>query len=154
MSGAVQYPIDDDFSQAVPVGITIGSNECTKDLYNIRVYDNGLTRHQVLDNWIAYTQDLAERTARYKRNNVYDAYGQVAIYQLPNDLPYLVLQSAALPQYKGDKKSCNGYFADPLNPLRSFSFADAQNDVQGTSSQYYYVKNFKIKFKNGFSLFN
>jgi uncharacterized protein len=53
MSGAVQYPEDDDFSQATPVGITIGSNDCTTDIYTIRAYDNGLTRYQVLDNWIA-----------------------------------------------------------------------------------------------------
>lgn len=152
MSGATQYPADDDFSQASPVDITIGSNECTIDLYNIRVYDNSLTRHQIIDNWIADTQDVADRANRYKRNDIYDAYGRVVMSQLPSDLPYMVLQAASLPQYKGDKKSCSGYFVDPLNPERNFSFVNAQNDVQGTSSQYYYVKNFKIKFKNGFVL--
>lgn len=152
MSGAVQYPIDDDFSQASPVDITIGSNECTIDLYNIRIYNNSLTRYQIIDNWIADTQNLVDRANRYKRNNIYDAYGRVVMSQLPSDLPYMVLQAAALPQYKGDKKSCNGYFVDPMNPERNFSFINAQNDVQGTSSQYYYVKNFKIKFKNGFIL--
>ena len=60
MSGAVQYPVNDDFAQTEPVGISIGSNECTIDLYNIRVYDNDLTRSQILDNWIADTQDVEE----------------------------------------------------------------------------------------------
>ena len=154
LSGAVQYPDDDDFSQANPVGITIGSNDCTIDLYNIRAYDNSLTRYQVLDNWIADTQNSTERIARYKRNEVYDAYGQVVISQLPSDLPYMVLQAEVLPQFKGDKKTLNGYYVDPLNPKRSFTIIDAQIDVQGTSSQYYYVKNYKIKYKNGFVLYN
>ncbi len=154
MSGAVQYPEDDDFSQADPVGITIGSNDCTTDLYNIRVYDNNLTRFQVLDNWIADTQDGSQRVARYMRNNIYDAYGRVVISQLPNDLCYMVLQGSELPQFKGDKKTVSGYFVDLVNPERSFNFENAEIDVQGTSSQYYYVKNFKIKFKNGFALYD
>ena len=152
MSGVVQYPDDDDFSQGNPVGITIGSNFCTTDLYNIRVYDNSLTRHQVLDNWIADTQNPDDRLARFLRNQVYDAYGRVVLSQLPIDLCYLVLQGTELPQFKGDKKKCSGYFADLIHPARSFTFSDAEIDVQGTSSQYYYRKNYKIKFKNGFIL--
>ena len=150
MSGAAQYPEDDDFSQTTPVGITIGSNYCTTDVYNIRVYDNNLTRHQVLDNWIADTQNPDEKLARYLRNQIYDAYGRVVISQLPTNLCYMVIQSVELPQFKGDKKTCSGYFVDLVHPERSFTFRDAEIDVQGTSSQYYYVKNFKIKFKNGF----
>ena len=150
MTGASQYPEADDFSQIDPVGITIGSNDCTTDIYNIRVYDNSLTRYQVLDNWIADTQGVSLRLDRYLRNKVYDAYGRVVISQLPKDLCYLVLQAPALPQFKGDKKTCSGYFVDLVNPKRSFTFSDAEIDVQGTSSQYYYRKNYKIKFKNGF----
>ena len=150
MSGAVQYPDDDDFSQAYPVGITVGSNYCTTDLYNIRAYDNSLTRHQILDNWIADTQLAQDRLARYARNDVYDEYGQIVISKLPADLPYMVLQATDLPQFKGDKKTCNGYFVDPQNADRDFTFANAEIDVQGTSSQYYYRKNYKLKFKNGF----
>lgn len=150
MSGATQYPEDDDFSQASPVGIYIGSNDCTTDIYNIRIYDNNLTRFQVLDNWIADTQNAAEKLARYERNDVYDVYGQIVISQLPKDLCYMVLQGDALPQFKGDKKPCSGYFVDLTHPERSFTFTGAEIDVQGTSSQYYYRKNYKIKFKGGF----
>lgn len=154
MSGAVQYPEDDDFAQTEPVGITIGSNLCTTDLYNIRVYDNSLTRYQVLDNWIADAQDGQERIDRYQRNNIYDAYGRVVVSQLPGYLCYLVLQADELPQFKGDKKKCSGYFVDLQHPERSFTFTDAEIDVQGTSSQYYYRKNYKIKFKGGFILYD
>ncbi len=150
LSGAARYPADDDFSQTVPVSISAGSNDAAIDLYCIRIYDNDLTRHQVLTNWIADTQVVEELLSRYSRNHVFDAYSNIVISQLPKDLPYLVLTGAELPQYKGDKKILSGYYTDPVNSARSFTFENAQADVQGTSSQYYARKNYKIKFKGGF----
>ncbi len=152
MSGVVQYPDDDDFSQASPVDVSIGSNDCTIDLYNIRVYSNNLTRYQILDNWIADTQDITEKLARYGRNSIFDDYGSIIIANLPSDLPYLVLQAPALPAYKGNKLNVDGYYTDPENAYKCFEFAEAQADVQGTSSAGYARKNYKIKFKNGFTL--
>lgn len=154
LSGAAVYPGDDDFSQSAPVGISLGSNDCTIDIYNIRIYENDLNRYQLLDNWIADTQSASLRADRFLRNDIYDEYGKIVMEKLPQDLPYLVLQCAALPQYKGDKKICSGYYIDPANPRNSFKFTGAEIDVQGTSSQYYRVKNYKIKFKGGFILWN
>ena len=150
LSGVQQYPADDDFSQAAPVGISIGSSECTIDLYNIRVYNSNLNRYQVLNNWIADTQDAETMIERYERNSIYDAYDQVVKENLPKDLPYLVIVCPVLPSFKGDKKTCSGFYVDPVDESKSFTFEGAEIDVQGTSSQYYYVKNFKIKFKGGF----
>ena len=150
MSGVVQYPADDDFAQSVPVDISIGSRDATIDLYCIRIYDNDLTRHQVLNNWIADTQVVETMLERYSRNHVFDAYSQIVISQLPKDLPYLVLDGTELPQYKGDVKTMSGYYTDPVNGSKSFTFSGAEVDVQGTSSQYYARKNYKIKFKGGF----
>lgn len=154
LSGSVQYPDDDDFSQGNPVDITIGTSECTTDIYNIRVYDNDLTRHQILDNWIGDTQNGILRKERYERNNIYDDYGAITIDTLKKDLPYLVITCPALPTFKGDKKACSGYYVDPVDNTKSFTFEGAEIDVQGTSSQYYYKKNFKIKFKGGFTLYD
>ena len=150
LSGAEIYPEDDDFTQVTPVGISIGSNYCTTDIYCIRVYNNSLTRYQVLDNWIADTQNVQLMLDRYSRNSVYNVYGDITIDKLPKDLPYLILKAPVLPQYKGDKKTCSGTYVDQMDSSKSFTFSNAQIDVQGTSSQYYYVKNYKIKFKNGF----
>ena len=58
--------------------------------------------------------------SRYQRNSVYDEYGNIVIAQLPGDLPYMILECAELPQYKGDKKTVSGYYVDPVNPARSF----------------------------------
>lgn len=151
-SGTVQYPTDDDFSQVSPVGISIGSSYCTIDIYNIRIYDNNLTRFQIVDNWIADTQDASLMFDRYERNNIFDAYGNIVISKLPSDLCYMVISCDELPQSKGDKKICSGYFVNPLNPGKSFTFENCQIDVQGTSSQYYARKNYKMKFNGGFVL--
>ena len=138
MSGVIQYADETDFSQAKPVGISIGTSECTTDIYCIRVYGNNLSQYQVLDNWIADTQNIEELIKRYDRNNIFDKYGNVAIDQLPTTLPYMVLEAknyAYLPQFKGDKeRPINGRYIDPLNPKRNFTFNQAQIDVQGTSS--------------------
>lgn len=151
LSGAEVYPSDDDFTQSSgPVGITIGSNYCTTDIYCVRVYNNSLTRYQILDNWIADTQNGPLMLDRYSRNQIYNVYGDVTIDKLPVDLPYLIIEAPVLPQYKGDKKTCSGRFVNLMDSSKSFTFSNAQIDVQGTSSQYYYVKNYKIKFKSGF----
>lgn len=147
-SGIVQYPAGDDFEQTNPAYISVGSDDCTINLYTIRVYNNSLTRYQILDNWIADTPDGATMLARYNRNNVYDEYGEIVINNLPSNLPYLIIESASLPQYKGDKKTISGSFTNPIDPTKSFTFPSASCDVQGTSSAGYPRKNYKIKFSS------
>ena len=151
-SGVVVYPTDDDFAQVSPVNISIGSNDCTIDLYCIRVYDNDLTRHQIIDNWIADTQDGSLMLTRYTHNQVYDAYGKIVVANLPSDLPYFILSAEELPQYKGDKKTITGSYTDPLYPSKSFTFEGCQINVQGTSSAPYARKNYDMQFKSGFDM--
>ncbi len=146
MSGAIQYPTIDNFAVNSPTNIFLDANGCVLDIYNIRIYDNNLTKEQILDNWIADTQDGETLIRRYSHNAVFDAYSQIVIDQLPKDLPYLVLEAPQLPQYKGDKKTVSGRFVDPMDSSRCWSFEDAKFDVQGTSSQYYSRKNYKGKY--------
>lgn len=148
-SGVVQYPQNDNFAQASPVNITLGADGITLDVYNIRVYDNDLTRYQVLDNWIADSQDVDLLMERYRHNDVYDEYGQVVIEKLPTDLPYFILEAPMLPQSKGDKKIISGSYVNPQAPMRSFTFTGCQIDVQGTSSAPYARKNYDLQFKQG-----
>lgn len=150
MSGCVQYPADDNFQQASPVGISVGSNNCTVDLYTIRIYDNNLNAEQLLGNWIADTQIGSLMMDRYVHNDVFDDYGNIVIDKLPKDLPYIIWEAEYLPQYKGNKVQVKGSYTDPIDASKSFTFLDAQLDVQGTSSQYYARKNYKQKYKNGF----
>ena len=151
-SGVIQYPIDDDFSQTAPVNISIGSSSCAIDIYCIRVYDNDLNRFQILNNWIADKQIGTEMIDIYNHNNVFDAYGNIVINQLPNDLPYMIIDAVELPQYKGDKKTVSGTYTDPVDSTKSFTFTGCQINVQGTSSAPYARKNYDMQFKNGFEL--
>lgn len=150
MSAVVQYPNDDDFAQANPVDITIGSNDCAIDIYCIRVYDNDLNRGQILDNWIADTQILEDMIARYNRNNVYDEYGNIVVSKLPGDLPYMIHEAEQLPQYKGDKKTIKVEYTDPIHAEKSFTASGVQSNVQGTSSAPYARKNYDNQYKQGF----
>ena len=151
MSRAIQYASGERFTQLSPVDITIGSEYCGIDLYNIRIYNNNLTRREILTNWIADTQIGADLVDRYTHNNVYDQYDNITIANLPNDLPYMILQAPELSQYKGDKKTISGSYTDPVSPSKSFTFTGCQLNVQGTSSAVYYRKNYDLQFKNGFT---
>lgn len=152
--GVVQYPDNDDWQQTSPANIVIAPTNATMDIYNIRVYDNNLTSQQIINNWIADTQDLDLMLARYTRNNVFDARGNIDMNRLPSNVPVGIIAGPETPQYKGDKKTVDFSFEDNNRPDKSFDSTGAQADVQGTSSQYYPVKNYKIKFKGGFTLSN
>lgn len=152
MCGAIQYPDNDNFAQGEAVGITIGSNMATIDIYAIRVYKNNLTRYQVLDNWIADTQDIEERLRRYERNRVYNAYGDIVISNLPANLPYLLLEAPGLPEYKDNVLPVDGKYIDPMNAAKCFTFDNAIADVQGTSSAGYARKNYIIEFPENYKL--
>ena len=151
-SGVVQYLEDDVFSQRNPVNIVLGADGITLDIYNIRIYDSDLSRYQILDNWIADTQNITELIRRYEHNNIYNEYGQVVIDKLPNDLPYFILDAEELPQFKGDKKTISGSYVDPQYSSKSFTFTGCQINVQGTSSAPYPRKNYDMQFKNGFEI--
>ena len=155
MSGVAQYPESDVFKQLQPAYITIGSNNATTDIYSIKIYDAALNRKQIVNNWIADTQDPVLKAKRYKHNDNYDEQGQMTIKYLyddsksVSDLPYLTffnMTDDRLPAYKGDKLSGDIQLVSP-DADRSFETRKAQYNVQGTSSQYYYKKNFKVKFK-------
>lgn len=150
MCGVLQYPVNDDFSQATPVGLTIGAESCGIDLYRIRIYTKGLTRSEQLDNFIYDRPTLALREDAYSRNDVLNADEEVDVTKLPATLPYMVISCPELPQYKGDKKTgVTVTYVDPADPSKSFTAEGVEMDVQGTSSAGYPVKNYKEKYKGG-----
>lgn len=153
MSRAIQYASGEIFKQGVPVDITIGSNSCITDIYNIRVYSNCLTSRQIVDNWIADTQDGNEMLDRYSRNQVYNSADNITVESLRNTVAYMILTTPRLPDFKGDKISdVSGYYVDPADQTRSFSFEGCQINAQGTSSSVYYIKNIDLQFKKGFTM--
>jgi len=150
MSGVARYPVGDTFEQAPAANIILGSNDATLDIYTIRIYDNSLTRKQVVNNWIADMRDPITKAIYFQDNDNFDETGKVIIEKIPSRTPYMVLTGEVLPNYKKDKKLMDVEFVYPGSDDRYFTAKDASVDVQGTSSQYYYRKNFKINFKEGF----
>lgn len=158
------------FIQNSPQYITIGSNEATIDIYSIRAYEKVLYNKAIVDNMIADTQDASEKLRLFKRNNILTEDGTDVDYvTLMRKVPclFVTCESTAsqigyrndehiLPMSKKDKRGFTVMFnADNLddeakefyNFCTSFIAYNVQMQVQGTSSQYYPRRNWKLKFK-------
>lgn len=149
MCGAVQYPDNDNFAQSPATGITIGAESSGIDIYRIALYNKGLTRHEVLANYVVDRATLSERMNAYYRNDVLDVSENVNISKLPSTLPYMIVSSVELPQAKKNPKPCSITYVDPANRSNSFTAEGATIDVQGTSSAGYKKKNFLISLLEG-----
>lgn len=150
-SGVLQYPDNDNFTQSTqkPFELSTGDRACQLQVYGIRWYKNSLNFDQVLGNYIFDIENLDDKLTVYTRNRLIDAYGNIDYTKALQFLPCMTF-IGDLPNYKGDKKPTDIIYEDAQNPNNSFTSQGAQNDVQGTSSQFYPRKNFKFKFKNGF----
>lgn len=148
LSGVQRYATTDDFSQENALNITLGSNLCGLDVYSIRVYNKALSTSQILENYIA---DMAEPNTKIKLftdNNILNEDEDIsyekarALGQIP-----IITFTGKMPTYKGDKKkkSVRMKFEDPQHPELNFDVLLDQIDVQGTSSQFYARKNWKVK---------
>lgn len=143
ISGLSQYPLDDDFAQINPVEIQLGSAGCDIDLYNIRIYDTALNHYDILNNYIAGIADVAEKLKVYTANNVYDDYGNILYSKLINQIPIMTI-TGDLPAAKGDKKKVKVEYENQADETKNFVMENVTLDIQGTSSQYYPKKNYKI----------
>lgn len=144
LSGAKQYPANDNFQQTSPVSISLGSPYCGIDIYTIRAYDTALSTMDVTNNYIADITDVAEQIEVYNNNDIYDDYDNLSYELIKPKIPIVTI-TGDLPQSKGDKKKVTVSFEDPFNPDLNFSDT-CTIDVQGTSSQWYVRKNWKLKF--------
>ena len=152
ISGITQYPDDDDFSQITPVNITLGNVGCDVSIYNIRVYDTALTHYDMLNNYIADTANVSEKLRLYTANNIYDSYGNILYNKLINQIPIMTI-TGNLPASKGDKKKVKVSYENQADSTRNFEMDGVTIDIQGTSSQYYPKKNYKIsKMPKAYSL--
>lgn len=149
MSSAAQYTTSEILHQSTPVGITIGSSECSIDLYAIRTYDIALTKEEVRDNFIAESGDVALSI----ENDIYNG-SSMLLSEVEKRIPVMRI-TGALPSLKKDSNKKKGgkdfpinvVYTDPVN--NELNFTDtALIHVQGTSSEGYPRKNWKIEFDN------
>ena len=146
--------------------LVIGSLECTTDIYAIRIYNTNLTSQQIVNNWIYGLSDLTERTQAYNRNdytfvNRSDENQNIITTELLEKCapgtPYLIISAngaltddSAMPQVKGSNNATTVdlEYRDILNEQNSFLATGVKIQVQGTSSQFYPRKNYKIKMSS------
>lgn len=147
LSDAIQYPDSDNFQQTEPVNISIGSSNCGIDIYTIRSYSTALPAPTNVDNLIADTRDIVEKTEVYERNDIYDEYGNISFEKCKEKNSVMVI-IGDLPQSKGDKKTVKVQYYDIDDPSINYLDEMVVIDVQGTSSQYYVRKNWKLKFSD------
>ena len=152
LSGISQYGNQDNFQQGTPVGITINEDGEEIDIYSIRVYEAALSSRNILNNYICDLTDINEKLIKYQMNDVYDIYGDISFAKLKSMIPILQI-TGTLPASKGDKQTVSTIYTDPVNPTLNFSYNNCKIDVQGTSSQYFPKKNYKITFPEKFSFY-
>jgi hypothetical protein len=150
ISGIHQYTDNDVFNQVNPVNISIGNNNCTLYLYNIRVYDESLSTVEVLNNYIYDMNNPSYKLELYTKNNVYED-GEISYSKLLNQIPCMTIVGE-LPDVKGNKKYVDIYYENKQDPSKNFEDSNVKIDIQGTSSQYYPKKNYKFTLNNGYQL--
>lgn len=126
-----------------------GNSICTVDLYNIRLYAKALSDTSILNNWIHDKDNLSVRAALKADNDIF-VNNQISYENLVHKIPCMTIISETLPQHKGDKidgVTINFSYSPPGSEKNKYDFElkNAQLDIQGTSSQYYPLKNWKFK---------
>ena len=135
--------------------ITIGSNSCITKLYDVRMYNYGLTDAEVLRNYMNADLDIRQRNANNERNDVLNGNLDVEYSKAIYDYPCLLI-IGELSKYKGDKQKCGFVLTKPDGNggyTVEFSLLDQDDNgnficelnVQGTSSQKFIRKNYKTK---------
>lgn len=141
-------------SAAKPI---LSAQSCVLDVYSMRFYDYGLTDADVLKNYIADQPSLAQRIVEYDRNDITNDSGQISLTEAAKQYVCMVL-TGVLSQYKGNKVKIGCQLIKPDGTTEDGYYVDWDfmdtlegqygnvNNVQGTSSQYYIKKNYKITF--------
>ena len=147
LSGIDVYGDSDDFEQTTPVNIKAGSTECDLTLYKIRVYNNDLTAVNILDNYIADNDNYDLKTKLYRRNQIYDAYGNVLYNKVKTIMPVLLITAPILPSAKDEVQKLTTLKLENINnPQLNWEYTNLDFEIQGTSSVQYPVKNLEFKF--------
>lgn len=146
LSSASTFADNDSIFQNPAVDISIGSSDCSIDMYMMRFYDVALTNNELRDNYIADCMD-AELVAD---NDIY-SNGAIEYNKLENKIPIMRI-TGELPSKKADsnvKKGGRDYPVDivytNMNSVPVIKDS-ALIHVQGTSSEGYIRKNWDIDF--------
>lgn len=164
---SLPYVANDSFTQNSP--IIIGGPDAIVDLYSVRIYNSSLSPDEVAQNYYASQPTIAEREGVAEFNNVLDSNNKVS-YDLARKHYYCLKLKGELSPDKPRRRYCgvtltmasdtqDGYTTlidlNDLNPDYTPDVSpDAEtgyvgrffcsNKVQGTSSQRFIRKNYKV----------
>lgn len=140
-SRGFNYTASDNWAQANPVLLKIGSEDCDVWIYRIKMYGNSLTRYEILDNFIADCGNAEEMVNRYLRNAIYNDNGTININNLASANPNLrILKISAdrMTTGKEDVVSCTVQLVYVNGGVEhNFTATGVLMKVQGTSSAAY-----------------
>lgn len=141
--------------------ITIGSDTCITNVYSVRVYNRGLSASEILHNYMASPLSVQDRIDRFTDNDVLDDDGEVDYNKAKLKYNCLLITGSLSP-YKGadgirmsgkmesglilTKPDGNGGFTTEFSLMDKDSYGNwvSSNNVQGTSSTKFPVKNYKV----------
>ena len=153
------YPDNARFAQAEY--ITIGNNTCITNVYDVRIYNRGLSAVEIMQNYKASPLSVQDRILRFEDNDVLTDDGDVDYYKAINKYPCLLITGQLSP-YKGangiktkgkyesgitlTKPDGNGGYVTEFDLLDKDEDGVwlSSNNVQGTSSVKFPVKNYKV----------
>ena len=158
---ANSYVYPDNARFASTEYITMGSNTCILNLYDVRIYNRGLSEAEILQNYKASPLSVQDKISRFEDNDVLTDDGDVDYYKAINKYPCLLITGQLSP-YKGangikmegkvesgvtlTKPDGRGGYTvewDLLDKDLNGNWVSC-NNVQGTSSQKFPRKNYKI----------
>lgn len=149
---SIPYNNEENFIQSLP--ITIGNPDCITDIYDIRIYDRALTESEVRMNFYASQDTIAEKIDIYKQNDVCNDRDEISYEKCLSKYPCLLCIGELSP-YKGAKKKVGWILTKPDGKggyVTEFNCTEKVNgnyigtiNVQGTSSQKFIRKNYKVQ---------
>ena len=176
LSGANKLPNQASGYFQIDSPFVFNSDYCDVDLYRFRIYETSLEMPDVIHNYLSDIHSIALYDQNQLTNSLTPtqlSYELLVDYNKKNpdalSMPYATWKildggrEEKLPYYKGDKCSLQINFVNPCldraletgeidewyyyTHSPSFTATGAQIDVQGTSSQGYPRRNYKIKYK-------
>lgn len=151
VANSIPYDAEELFLQNMP--ITIGDSSCITDIYDIKIYDRELSESEIRTNWYASQDTINERISMYEFDNVLDDREAINYEKVKTKYPCLLFIGSFSP-YKGAKTKGAWILTKPNGEggyTTEFSLTDKLNgeyvctsDVQGTTSQKFMRKNYKV----------
>lgn len=154
---ANSQPYDADTVYRSDEFITFGDDSCVMNIYDVRIYNRGLSTNEVRQNYMTAPISVQDKITRLEDNDVMTDDGDVSYEKARTKYPCLLIIGELSP-YKGAKKKCGAILTKPDGNggyVTEFALLDknekgeyvCETNVQGTSSQKFMRKNYKLSMK-------